>query len=341
MHIEKFKAHQLGQVCAHISRARPSRAYGNENIDKGRTPQNYSLIPVEKGHEVDRINKRISEVSVKKNRADIVRLVGITLTLPKDYDGDERAFFEAAHKAFCERYGRENVAYSYVHKDEKTPHLHIGVVPIIRDKDGRERLCFDKAFPRKEYSKLHPEIEARMRELLPGRTVRLLNDETERDPSTGRPYKNVKELKKAKEREERALSKEIADLKKERQRVRTQMKRLQPREQPRGLFPDYRKAYEQAERERQAAVLLSQEAAERERQAVQEKQHFYNIANNMAQTIAEQAQQLRMFERIMQDPDTLRQRADGLERVEREQRERAEREREQGKENDHEQTRKR
>ena len=273
-----------------------------------------------------------------KNRADIVKLVGITLTLPKDYEGDEREFFQAAHTAISERYGADNIIYSYVHKDETRPHLHIGVAPIVRDKSGHERLCAKDLITRQELQRLHPEIQARMRELLPGRTVNLVNDRTERDPETGRPYKGVKELKKAKEAQEKALEHDLEELKKERRRVRTQTKRLQPKEPPRGLFPDYRKAYEQADKERQAAVLQGQEAAERERAAEEEQRRIYSAANNMATHMAEQEQRLQMYERILQDPDELRRRADGLERVEREQRERAERER---KEQDHEQTRKR
>jgi archaellum component FlaC len=35
---------------------------------------------------------------------------------------------------FSERYGKQNVAYATVHNDERTPHLHLGIVPM---RDGK------------------------------------------------------------------------------------------------------------------------------------------------------------------------------------------------------------
>ncbi|WP_312585260.1 MobV family relaxase, partial [Staphylococcus aureus] len=46
---------------------------------------------------------------------------------------DTKQFFEYA-KAFLEQeYGKDNLLYATVHMDEKTPHMHYGVVPITDD----------------------------------------------------------------------------------------------------------------------------------------------------------------------------------------------------------------
>ncbi|EOA9304245.1 TPA: MobV family relaxase, partial [Staphylococcus aureus] len=46
---------------------------------------------------------------------------------------DTKQFFEHA-KAFLEQeYGKDNLLYATVHMDEKTPHMHYGVVPITDD----------------------------------------------------------------------------------------------------------------------------------------------------------------------------------------------------------------
>ena len=42
-------------------------------------------------------------------------------------------FFEESYEFLAERYGRENIVYAMVHKDEKTPHMHVGFVPITDD----------------------------------------------------------------------------------------------------------------------------------------------------------------------------------------------------------------
>ena len=44
---------------------------------------------------------------------------------------------------FCEKkFGKENILYSVLHRDELTPHLHISFVPIV-DKKLRSNVYFD------------------------------------------------------------------------------------------------------------------------------------------------------------------------------------------------------
>jgi len=45
----------------------------------------------------------------------------------------EKRFFEESLSFLQERYGKENILYGIVHKDEKTPHMHVGMVPITDD----------------------------------------------------------------------------------------------------------------------------------------------------------------------------------------------------------------
>jgi hypothetical protein len=47
---------------------------------------------------------------------------------------EQKRFFEESYKLFAERYGERNIAYATVHNDEKTPHMHLGVVPM---RDGK------------------------------------------------------------------------------------------------------------------------------------------------------------------------------------------------------------
>jgi hypothetical protein len=46
----------------------------------------------------------------------------------------QKRFFEESYKLFSERYGAQNIAYATVHVDERTPHMHLGVVPM---RDGK------------------------------------------------------------------------------------------------------------------------------------------------------------------------------------------------------------
>ncbi|MCT6568357.1 plasmid recombination protein, partial [Staphylococcus aureus] len=48
---------------------------------------------------------------------------------------DTKRFFEHAKEFLEQEYGKDNLLYATVHMDEKTPHMHFGIVPIT--KDGR------------------------------------------------------------------------------------------------------------------------------------------------------------------------------------------------------------
>ncbi|WP_235062509.1 plasmid recombination protein, partial [Staphylococcus epidermidis] len=44
-----------------------------------------------------------------------------------------KQFFEHAKEFLEQEYGKDNLLYATVHTDEKTPHMHYGVVPITDD----------------------------------------------------------------------------------------------------------------------------------------------------------------------------------------------------------------
>src|SRR5699024_11333466 len=63
-------------------------------------------------------------------------------------------------KLFAERYGEQNIAYARVHLDEKTPHMHLGVVPM---RDGK--LQGKNVFNRKELQWLQDTFPKHMQEI--------------------------------------------------------------------------------------------------------------------------------------------------------------------------------
>lgn len=279
VHITKFKSNQLGQIITHIERP-ADRDYSNENINPAKSKENYRLI--DRGNTVDYINNRVNEVK-HINRSDVVKVVGVCVTLPKDYKGNEKDFFRETARAFSERYGANNIAYATVHKDEVSPHLHIGVIPIVKDKDGQERLCCKDLFNKQELQRLHPEIEKSVNKRLK-EPVRLQNGNTERDKE-GRAYRNVKELKREKTREQRE----------------------QQRETPRGLFGiDYKKAYEQ-EKEKNEQL---------DRENRQLKYKIDKTTKSLEYTkreLREYAQEYSKLSEQFQNPERLRERARELE----------------------------
>lgn len=88
----------------------------------------------------EKIEALIKEKTGKNPRKDTVAC-SIILTMPEDYEGDVRLFFEAGVKALCITCGikEEDILYACVHMDESQPHLHFAFLPMsyVRDYDAK------------------------------------------------------------------------------------------------------------------------------------------------------------------------------------------------------------
>src|SRR5699024_11021985 len=74
----------------------------------------------------------------RKIRTDAVKHVDGLITSDKEFfdnqtPEDTKQFFEHAKDFLEQEYGKDNLLYATVHMDEKTPHMHYGVVPITDD----------------------------------------------------------------------------------------------------------------------------------------------------------------------------------------------------------------
>lgn len=147
--MDKMKAPALKGIQFHNQRERESRT--NFDIDESRSNLNYDLANAER---ID-YNKRVKEIienqkkGERKIRKDAVLVNSWMITSDSSFfdklqPEEERRFFEEAHDFFSERYGKQNIAYAVVHKDEKTPHMHVGVVPM-RDGKLQSKNIFNRA----------------------------------------------------------------------------------------------------------------------------------------------------------------------------------------------------
>nr|WGD91498.1 MobV family relaxase [Bacillus subtilis]WGD91507.1 MobV family relaxase [Bacillus subtilis] len=124
-----------------IHNQREKESHTNPDIDESRTKLNYDLLHQQMIDYKAIINEHISEnVETKRAvRKDAVRCCSFMISAsPEFFDGlspeREKAFFESNLSFLQERYGKENVMYASVHKDEKTPHMHVGIVPVTKEK---------------------------------------------------------------------------------------------------------------------------------------------------------------------------------------------------------------
>jgi FtsZ-binding cell division protein ZapB len=138
IHMKKFKAQEVKGMQIHNQREKESNS--NLDIDRTRTKLNYDLLNDAPIDYKDRIQKEIEEryTGTKKIRKDAVKLCSFLITSDKAFfdeldPKEEKRYFEESLTFLQERYGKENMIYAVVHKDEKTPHMHVGMVPITED----------------------------------------------------------------------------------------------------------------------------------------------------------------------------------------------------------------
>jgi hypothetical protein len=136
--MQKLKQSAIKGMQIHNQREKESQT--NPDIDGSRSHLNYDLVnpmPIDYN---EKVNKMIYEgvATGKTIRKDAVKLASFLVTSDSEYfktlsKSGEKRFFECAYEFFDKEYGQKNIAYAMVHKDEKTPHMHVGFVPITED----------------------------------------------------------------------------------------------------------------------------------------------------------------------------------------------------------------
>lgn len=166
-HVAKFKRYALGHILRHYERGlgddgKPVR-YNNQNIDISRSHLNKCLSPQRDMSQLDYVNNLIEQFC-KRKRKDMVCLASVVVTLPKNVKPEHAdEFFKVIHKALTDMFldGNEDFCVSsFIHYDEKTPHLHYSFCPIKYDKDRQKyKFCAKDIVNRKNLQKLHPYLE--------------------------------------------------------------------------------------------------------------------------------------------------------------------------------------
>lgn len=140
-HLAKYTLNSAQALFHHNLRHKDRKgeyvAYGGSKIDTTKTHLNYRLDPNTDPNEF--ITQRLSEIKVQK-RADVKVYCSWVLTVPQNLPTEKhREFFESAYRFFCQDYGQENIVMASVHLDETTPHMHLGFVPVVREKKNQKK----------------------------------------------------------------------------------------------------------------------------------------------------------------------------------------------------------
>ncbi len=146
---EKRKIGSLGGYQNHVDRKTGN--HSNKDIDDSKTHLNYDLIGHEKStsfHEEFMDYIKENRVGSRAVRKDAVIMQDWLISSSQEFfdtlnENETKRYFETAVEFFAEKFGRENIRFATVHMDEKTPHMHMGIVPL-RDGKLTAKTIFDR-----------------------------------------------------------------------------------------------------------------------------------------------------------------------------------------------------
>ncbi|SPT64796.1 Plasmid recombination enzyme [Aerococcus viridans] len=109
-------------------------------------------------------------------------------------DDEIKRYFEVSKDFFANEFGEENIRYAQVHMDEKTPHMHMGIVPF----DDDMKLSSKRVVTKQKLIAIQDKLPVYMQEH--GFDVQRGEKESQRSHLSVSEYKDAKE--KAKELQE-------------------------------------------------------------------------------------------------------------------------------------------
>lgn len=134
--MQKFQVSAVQGIQKHNQRQ--GKNSSNKDIDSSRSHLNYDLINSKNIQYEREIKNRIADRVERKPRANSVVLSEFIVTASPEYmnalsESEQKRYFAAGADFIEKKYGAENLVYAVVHKDEATPHMHVGITPITDD----------------------------------------------------------------------------------------------------------------------------------------------------------------------------------------------------------------
>ena len=135
--VEKKKATAIGAMQSHNLRQYKTVA---PNIDGEKSKGNVVLIKCD--NFTSAINKRVEEIQSqqkRKIRKDCPRALEYVISASSEFfenatEKEKSDYFRKSLEYLKSRHGNENVISAVIHNDESTPHMHVVVVPVIKEK---------------------------------------------------------------------------------------------------------------------------------------------------------------------------------------------------------------
>ena len=163
-HLQRGSGNDSGMSC-HIERKdAKGKKYVPDNADAGRTHLNRELVKFPDGvsSRTEAIQHRINTAGLRrkvgKNQTKAIRIIILTGTheqMMKIANGGRLdCWIDANLKWLRDTFGNENLVSCVLHMDEKTPHLHATIVPIVTGERVRRKREGEKKYETKSGPRL-------------------------------------------------------------------------------------------------------------------------------------------------------------------------------------------
>lgn len=231
--MQKFKMTDVQGIQKHNQRQGISKS--NLDIDYKKSNENYDLMNDGNLKYESEIKQQIGERVKRKTRANSVVLSEFMVTASPEFmetllAEEQKKYFEQSLDFLQERYGKQNTLYAVVHHDEKTPHMHVGIIPITKD----ERLSAKDIFNRVELQNLQTGFTEHMQQN---------NFDIERGKPSDKKHLSPQEYK-----EKMDLEKEVKSLQQQRKKEVGLINEI-------GAFNEPKKVLDKVKKEKKKTVL--------------------------------------------------------------------------------------
>ncbi|MGK0724687.1 MobV family relaxase [Aerococcus urinaeequi] len=245
--MQKMKVGNLKGIENHNKRK--TKNHTNQDIDVTKSHLNYDLVESSGTYHKDimgYINKNKASTRAVRKDAVVVNewLVTSSAAFFEGMEDDEiKRYFEVSKDFFADKFGEENIRYAQVHMDEKTPHMHMGIVPF----DDDMKLSSKRVVTKQTLISVQDELPKYLQEH--GFDVQRGEKESQRKHLSVPEYKDAKEKAKElqennqniydqiydeamkavstqKDAEERKLENEREKLKKEKEKLQNEQKKM-------------------------------------------------------------------------------------------------------------------
>lgn len=134
--IQKYKNDTIRGIENHLERRNTTT---NPDIQTHKSKNNYDLTGQQDRTLKGLIRERLELLGIKKQRKNAVTMVEFLFTASHEFfenmtPNEVRSYFQKCYEFACNKYGKENIIAADVHLDEKTPHMHLELIPICKNK---------------------------------------------------------------------------------------------------------------------------------------------------------------------------------------------------------------